>query len=98
MSAVAALVGTIASILTFCWSIATFRSDEAQCPAGWWINGVTRDGRYECRSPTAGQDCGGSKFCESLNDPAEIRVRGRVWCGKGEVPVQDGTRIWCRRP
>lgn len=70
---------------------------EWRAPAGWYINGVRTDGRYEAR-PVLGRpedDLDDARAQRVIRD--DRRIVGWIWCWLPTTPRQDGHRVWCER-
>lgn len=78
--------------LLLCWAL---RPSSWRAPAGWYINGVRPDGRFEAR-PVLGRP---EQDLEDAWARREIRddraLAGRIWCRAPATPRQDGLRVWC---
>lgn len=70
---------------------------EWHAPAGFYVNGVRPDGRYEAR-PVLGrpeQDLDDARARREIVD--DRRIVGWIWCWRPATPRQDGLRVWCER-
>ena len=83
-------------LLVFATASAAPRS-EWHAPAGWFINGVRPDGRYEAL-PVLGRPENDLDDARAQREIADgRRIIGWIWCWRPETPRQDGWRVWCEQ-
>lgn len=92
----ATLMTRLISIAIIGWAILT-HPRAAACPIGWWVNGISPAGIYECR-PVLGDPERDLEDAHARRDLGDERaIRGRIYCGWRVTPiVVDAQHVGCR--
>ncbi len=94
VDAIKAIALTIAAVLGV---VCARNVQRGRCPPGWYVNGVSPEGRYRCR-PVLGRpqdDVADAKARREIRDDRE--VADYTVCTGGATPRHDGRRVWCQR-
>lgn len=84
------LLCAIATVALLCFSMVA-QPKRATCPPGWWLDGVSYDGRFGCA------------FSDDKREWPPIdaypsEVYGRIHCTGGTRAIRTGTRsVGCQR-
>lgn len=91
MNVLAEICTGLASACLLVWALAT-HPHRAQCPRGWFVNGVRPSGSFEClrdrdpsageRAPSGGHDSiSGRIMCDAPSFMPRVRDERTVSCG-----------------
>lgn len=85
-------LAALATLAVLCAAMLT-RPPRAECPSGWWLDGVRPDGSFTCAHVDAG-DRREWPPLEALPD----EIDGRVYCTGGARPIVVNYRtVGCQR-
>jgi len=90
------VLATFASVVLICWSCA-IRPSVAQCPAGWYVEGIRVTGQYDCRPvpPPDPHDARGHEIDPPpRHDP---QIDGQIYCPGSHPIVVDARTVGCQR-
>lgn len=81
-------------LLSWCLAVPIAR---CSAPAGWYVNGVHPDGRFELRPVLGAPENDIVDAVRRVVIEDERRIVGRIHCTGGTTPRQDGHSVWCQR-
>lgn len=67
---------------------AVFKPTDAQCPRGWFVEGIRPSGYFYCKpSPTGGAYSGGFEQLDDGSIQPPGYLHGRLYCPHGTQPI-----------
>lgn len=90
------IILALASEVLLLWAMAT-HPIRGHCPKAWYVEGVQPAGDYACVKTPARNVCDTKAGCAG-DEPRDPRLRSRIYCTGGSVPVVvDDRTVGCTR-